>query len=108
LSPPTVPSACPVQNGVGAFTNVERSAERTKPGEIEIVDQESHRRVRGLALVLGVFADTTDLEIARPRGATTPCEVRNLIGEIAEVPDISRSKRRLVVDGHARRDTIER
>ena len=87
--------------------HIEGRGRAAEAGEVEVVDEETHRRIGRFALVLGILADAADLEMARPRRATRPGEVRDLVDEIAEVADSAAQRARLV-QTHARRHTLGR
>ena len=90
------------------LSDIEGPAERAESGEIEVVDEKAHRRIRRLALVLGIFADAADLKITRSRGGAREGEIRDLVGEVAEVPHGTGAQRLLIVNGDAGRNARER
>ncbi len=89
------------------LTRVKGAADRADAGEVEVVHQDTHRRVGRLALELRILADAADLKIARPRGAAGVGEVRDLVHQVAEVAHAVARQLRAFINAHARGDFFQ-
>jgi hypothetical protein len=94
------------------LVDVEQRGRRAEAAEIDVVDEETDRRV-GSALVLLQLADTSNLEVSRERGVAGPIEIGHerhdvleiLLARLAQclrVEDSDASRKLLVRNRHER------
>ena len=89
------------------LVHVEGAGEPAEAGEVEVIHQKAHRGIGRLALVLGVFADAAELEVARAGGAAGPGQPGDLVDEVTEVAGRAGGERGGVEERDAGGDPVE-